>query len=972
MRKQLLIACLLLLSICSYAQQITVKGIVTSATDKEPLIGATIQVKGSGTGTITGIDGDYTLMNVPANAILVYSTIGYQTQEIKVNGQTTINVVLSESAELLDEVVVIGYGAVKKSDLTSSIATVKGDEITETVTGNAMDALQGKINGVQVTSGGGPGTQPKVLIRGVTTVNGTDPLYVVDGMPVGTNINFLNSNDIQSMEVLKDASAAAIYGTRASNGVILITTKKGEKGSRPRVTYDGNVSISTKTKSIDVMGADEYRNFVTDRFGAESSAVKLLGKENTDWQKEIFRTAVGTDHNITVSGGLNNMPYRVSVGYTNQNGILKTSKFERYTGSVNLAPSFFEDHLNINFNAKGMISNNRFADTGAIGAAIAFDPTQPVMNGNSKYGGYFAWENAGEFISIATKNPVAMLQQKKEEANSKNLVGNIQVDYKFHFLPELRANLNLGMDMATGTQDIYYPKESPLGYVDNGKTGYETIDKYNHLLDFYLQYAKDFNEKHHFDIMAGYSWQHFHRSTENAYNNLNGDNPTSYIFKTESYLISFFGRVNYSFMNRYLITATLRNDGTSRFSKDNRWGLFPSVALGWKIKEEGFMKDVDAVSDLKLRLGYGITGQQDISQGDYPYMATYFAGQDGAYYQFGDQFVPIARPDGYNPNLKWEETTTWNAGFDFGFLDNRITSSLDYYYRETKDLINVIDVPAGTNFKNRIVSNIGSLRNQGVEFSINAKAISTPDWKWDLGFNVAWNNNEITKLTAQDDASSIVLTGTVEGGTGTMIQAQGVNHPANSFYVYEQVYDQQGNPIEGLYVDRNGDGVINDEDRYFCHKPAADVTMGFTSKLVWKAWDFSFSLRSNLGNYVYNNVASSNAALSEGSINNKGYLSNRPLSAFDTNFQNMNVLSDYYVQNASFLRCDNITLGYSFNKLFGVLGGRIYGTVQNPFVITKYKGLDPEVANAADKTFGIDKNVYPRPLVGILGVSLNF
>jgi len=528
------------------------------------------------------------------------------------------------------------------------------------------------------------------------------------------------------------------------------------------------------------------------------------------------------------------------------------------------------------------------------------------------------------------------------------------------------------VDMATGTQDIYYPKESPLGYVDNGKTGYETIDKYNHLLDFYLQYAKDFNEKHHFDIMAGYSWQHFHRSTENAYNNLNGDNPTSYIFKTESYLISFFGRVNYSFMNRYLITATLRNDGTSRFSKDNRWGLFPSVALGWKIKEEGFMKDVDAVSDLKLRLGYGITGQQDISQGDYPYMATYFAGQDGAYYQFGDQFVPIARPDGYNPNLKWEETTTWNAGFDFGFLDNRITSSLDYYYRETKDLINVIDVPAGTNFKNRIVSNIGSLRNQGVEFSINAKAISTSDWKWDLGFNVAWNNNEITKLTAQDDASSIVLAGTVEGGTGTMIQAQGVNHPANSFYVYEQVYDQQGNPIEGLYVDRNGDGVINDEDRYFCHKPAADVTMGFTSKLVWKAWDFSFSLRSNLGNYVYNNVASSNAALSEGSINNKGYLSNRPLSAFDTNFQNMNVLSDYYVQNASFLRCDNITLGYSFNKLFGVLGGRIYGTVQNPFVITKYKGLDPEVANAADKTFGIDKNVYPRPLVGILGVSLNF
>ena len=947
-----------------------IMGKVTGITG-EPLIGANVLAIGSKQATITNLNGEFTL-EVPADGKLQVTYIGYLPQEVSTNGKTQLVIQLKEDSKLMDEVVVVGFGTQKKVNLTGAVTSVNIQEtLGDRPITNVTAALQGVVPGLKIEgTTGTPGDNLSYNIRGTTSINGGGPLVLVNNVPM--DINMIDPQDIESVSVLKDAASAAIYGARAAFGVILITTKKGEKGSRPRVTYDGNVSISTKTKSIDVMGADEYRNFVTDRFGAESSAVKLLGKENTDWQKEIFRTAVGTDHNITVSGGLNNMPYRVSIGYTNQNGILKTSKFERYTGSVNLAPSFFEDHLNINFNAKGMISNNRFADTGAIGAAIAFDPTQPVMNGNSKYGGYFAWENAGEFISIATKNPVAMLQQKKEEANSKNLVGNIQVDYKFHFLPELRANLNLGMDMATGTQDIYYPKESPLGYVDNGKTGYETIDKYNHLLDFYLQYAKDFNEKHHFDIMAGYSWQHFHRSTENAYNNLNGDNPTSYIFKTESYLISFFGRVNYSFMNRYLITATLRNDGTSRFSKDNRWGLFPSVALGWKIKEEGFMKDVDAVSDLKLRLGYGITGQQDISQGDYPYMATYFAGQDGAYYQFGDQFVPIARPDGYNPNLKWEETTTWNAGFDFGFLDNRITSSLDYYYRETKDLINVIDVPAGTNFKNRIVSNIGSLRNQGVEFSINAKAISTSDWKWDLGFNVAWNNNEITKLTAQDDASSIVLTGTVEGGTGTMIQAQGVNHPANSFYVYEQVYDQQGNPIEGLYVDRNGDGVINDEDRYFCHKPAADVTMGFTSKLVWKAWDFSFSLRSNLGNYVYNNVASSNAALSEGSINNKGYLSNRPLSAFDTNFQNMNVLSDYYVQNASFLRCDNITLGYSFNKLFGVLGGRIYGTVQNPFVITKYKGLDPEVANAADKTFGIDKNVYPRPLVGILGVSLNF
>jgi len=419
-------------------------------------------------------------------------------------------------------------------------------------------------------------------------------------------------------------------------------------------------------------------------------------------------------------------------------------------------------------------------------------------------------------------------------------------------------------------------------------------------------------------------------------------------------------------MNKYLVTATLRDDGTSRFSKDNRWGLFPSVALGWKIKEESFLKDVDAVSDLKLRLGYGITGQQDLSMGDYSYMATYYAGQDGAYYQLGDQFAKISRPDGYNPNLKWEETTTWNAGLDFGFANNRITAALDYYYRKTKDLINLIEVPAGTNFKNRVTSNIGSLKNQGVEFAINAKAISTPDLVWDLGFNAAWNNNKITKLTTQDNASTIVAIGDIEGGTGNKVQAHGIGHSANSFYVFEQVYDQAGKPIEGLFVDRNKDGVINEEDRYFYKKPSADVIMGFTSKLVYKSWDFSFSLRSNLGNYAYNNIASSKAAISEGNINNKGYLSNRPSSAFKSNFQNVSLYSDYYVTNASFLRCDNITLGHTFKNLFGKVSGRVYGTVQNAFVITKYDGLDPEVKD------GLDKNIYPRPLVGILGVSLNF
>ena len=982
----------LFLSCNVFAQDITIKGNVKDAKG-EPIIGASILEKGTTNGTVTDFDGNF-MLSAPKGSTIGISYIGYKSQDIINQGQSNLIVVLQEDTEVLDEIVVIGYGTVKKDDATGCVTAIKPDKMNRGLTTTATDMINGKIAGVNITTdGGAPGSGASIRIRGGSSLSASNnPLIVIDGLPIDNDgikgvsnpLSTINPNDIATFTVLKDASATAIYGSRASNGVILITTKKGEKGSRPRVTYDGNVSISTKTKSIDVMGADEYRNFVTDRFGAESSAVKLLGKENTDWQKEIFRTAVGTDHNITVSGGLNNMPYRVSVGYTNQNGILKTSKFERYTGSVNLAPSFFEDHLNINFNAKGMISNNRFADTGAIGAAIAFDPTQPVMNGNSKYGGYFAWENAGEFISIATKNPVAMLQQKKEEANSKNLVGNIQVDYKFHFLPELRANLNLGMDMATGTQDIYYPKESPLGYVDNGKTGYETIDKYNHLLDFYLQYAKDFNEKHHFDIMAGYSWQHFHRSTENAYNNLNGDNPTSYIFKTESYLISFFGRVNYSFMNRYLITATLRNDGTSRFSKDNRWSSFPSVALGWKLKEENFLKNVEVLSDLKLRLGWGITGQQNLGDDyDFPYMALYRVNAAGGYYPFGDTYYGTMRPKAYNEDLKWEETTTYNAGFDFAFLNGRISGSMDYYYRKTDDLINTVKIAAGTNFNTQLISNIGSLKNTGLEFTINAKPIVTKDFVWDLGYNITWNKNEITKLTGGDDSNYYVETGGVSTGiSGATCQVQKVGYPMNSFFVYQQVYDKDGKPIENMFVDRNGDGVINASDKYIYKKPAADVLMGLTSKFTYKNWDLSFALRASLNNYVYNDVLASKSSVGKGGIFNHGYYSNRPTAAVNLGFEGKGdyYLSDRFVENASFLRCDNITVGYSFKNLlksqaYKGINGRIYGTVQNPFVITKYTGLDPEsvISSGNDAgVAGIDRNIYPHPITILFGLSLQF
>ena len=975
----------LFLSCNVFAQDVTIKGNVKDAKG-EPIIGASILEKGTTNGTVTDFDGNF-MLSAPKGSTIGISYIGYKSQDIINQGQSNLIVVLQEDTEVLDEIVVIGYGTVKKDDATGSVTAIKPDKMNRGLTTTATDMINGKIAGVNITTdGGAPGSGASIRIRGGSSLSASNnPLIVIDGLPIDNDgikgvsnpLSTINPNDIATFTVLKDASATAIYGSRASNGVILITTKKGEKGSRPRVTYDGNVSISTKTKSIDVMGADEYRNFVTDRFGAESSAVKLLGKENTDWQKEIFRTAVGTDHNITVSGGLNNMPYRVSVGYTNQNGILKTSKFERYTGSVNLAPSFFEDHLNINFNAKGMISNNRFADTGAIGAAIAFDPTQPVMNGNSKYGGYFAWENAGEFISIATKNPVAMLQQKKEEANSKNLVGNIQVDYKFHFLPELRANLNLGMDMATGTQDIYYPKESPLGYVDNGKTGYETIDKYNHLLDFYLQYAKDFNEKHHFDIMAGYSWQHFHRSTENAYNNLNGDNPTSYIFKTESYLISFFGRVNYSFMNRYLITATLRNDGTSRFSKDNRWGLFPSVALGWKIKEEGFMKDVDAVSDLKLRLGYGITGQQDISQGDYPYMATYFAGQDGAYYQFGDQFVPIARPDGYNPNLKWEQTAMLNIGLDFTLFNSRLSGTIEWYDKRTKDMLYNYEVSTPTYVYNQIQANVGDMKNTGVEILLNLDVIRNKDFTWTTSLNLAHNKNEITKLSNELFSTGRVYVGDpwIRGASGVTSHVVEEGRPVGQFFMLKcNGLDENG---KFIIEDINGDGQITDDDRTYVGDAQPDLTYGWNNTFNWKNWDASFFFRGTIGNKVLNNPLAA--------YGNNTYIDGTNVMDNDnllTLSENSRVCS-YYVENASFLRLDNLSIGYTFNtkKIDWLDKARLYVAGQNLFVITGYKGLDPEVENfrgeASDDNAGLSPGIEPRNYMPkarsfTFGVNLTF
>ncbi len=991
----------LFLSIGAFAQQIAVKGHVKD-TAGEPVIGANVLVKGTTNGTITDFNGNF-MLNVPKDAILSVSFVGYKSAEVK--AAPSVMITLEDDSQVLDAVVVIGYGSVKKNDMSGSVTAIKPDKLNKGLITNAQDMMTGKIAGVSVISkGGAPGAGATIRIRGGSSLAAeNDPLIVIDGLAMDNKgvkglsnpLSMVNPNDIESFTVLKDASATAIYGSRASNGVIIITTKKGQAGARPSLSYDGNLSVSTVKSTVDVMDGDRFRSFIKDIWGEESEAYSKLGNANTDWQKEIFRAAVSTDHNLTISGGLKNMPYRVSFGYTNQNGIVKTSKFERYTASVSLAPSFFKDHLKVNANLKGMIAKNRYADSNAVGSAVSFDPTQSVRSDDPYhqyyFDGYFQWNTDASslnddtwkrtFNTNAPGNPVALLEEKNDRAISKSLIGNLELDYKFHFLPDLHAHVNGGMDLSTGKQ---YTDVSPYSSTNNyyGNYGWEEKDKYNLSLNAYLQYSKDFTEKHRFDVMAGYEWQHFHDTSDQKYwglyplsNNVVENrgrryNNTASSSATESYLVSFFGRINYTLLDRYLFTATVRQDGSSRFHKDNRWGLFPSFALGWKLKEEAFLKEIDVLSDLKLRLGYGITGQQNINSGDYPYLAVYETNKDGAYYPIlGDGTT--YRPNAYNPDLKWEKTATYNVGLDFGFLNNRINGAVDYYYRKTTDLLNSVFVSAGTNFKNKVLSNVGSLENSGIEFSIHSKPVVTTDWTWDLGFNITYNKNEITKLTTGDSENHYVAAGdNIGGGRDMKAMAHAVGHPASSFYVYQQVYDENGKPIENEFVDRNGDGIINGDDRYFYKKPTADVLMGLTSRLSYQSWDFSFSLRASLNNYVYNSVEAGGSDCNPTSVYSFGALNNRPLMGVANNIQSKNdntLLSDYFVQNASFMKCDNITLGYSFKKLFGApIGGRVYAAVQNVFTITKYKGLDPEVEN------GLDNNIYPRPLTTLIGLSLTF
>ncbi len=962
-----------------------------------PVIGATVMEQGTTNGASTDLDGNYSLKVSSADAIVEISCIGYTTVSFKASEVPAL-VTLSEDTEFLDEVVVIGYGTVKKSDMTGSVSAVKADQLNKGVVTSPASLLQGKSAGVVITAGdGAPGSGSTIRIRGGSSLKANNnPLIVIDGLPlsetgisgVGDALASINPNDIESFTVLKDASATAIYGSRASNGVIMITTKKGSRGAL-QVSADFTASVSQNTKFVDVLTGDEMREIMKWYAGEDSEAYKALGSANTDWQKEIYQLAQTYSGNASVAGHTSTdwmtLPYRVSLGYHNQDGTLMGSNMQRTTLALNLTPTFFEDHLSVNLNGKGMFMGNTFADAGAVGNAVRFDPTQnPYDNSANGLNGYFWWNNGKGTPTIdntnamAGLNPIALLNDKKDVSDAFRFIGNAQFDYKVHGLEDLHLNLNLGIDVSSskGTVDVAKGTEQSFHDTKQSGSGYHT--NYNqHKLDQTLEFYANYNKalgKHYINAMAGYSWQHYYNDSFNESYKADGTSPSdaSYYlskpqtWKTEYFLVSFFGRVNYNFDDRFNFTATLRNDGTSRFS-NNKWGLFPSVAASYNFHKD-LIKNSNTLSTLKLRASWGQTGQQDLQAGDYPTLSSYLYNTNQSMYYFGNQMIVPITPLGYNADLKWETTTTTNFGFDLGFVQDRLTLSADVYKRDTKDLLNYTPVAAGSNLSNYLNANIGDLTNKGLEVELNAIPVQTVDWSWTIGFNAAYNETVITRLTTDDERPDYygIDTGGIAGGTGNTIQVHQTGHAPNSFFVYQQVYDMDGNPIAGAYVDRNKDGKITTADKYCYEKAAPDWTFGFNTSLSYKAWTFAMSAHANLGNYVYNNVESNGDPLSDLWTNN--FVNNRYNTAQQHNISGQaQYFSDMYVQNASFLKLDNITLSRAFK--FGAeknMNLNVFATVQNVACFSPYEGIDPEIFS------GIDNNMYPRPRTYILGVKFNF
>ena len=962
------------------AQTRTIKGEVTDAQNGEALIGATVMVEGEKGGTVTDFDGNFSLQVSSSAKKIKVSYIGYIDKVLSISDNMKVK--LESDSKALADVVVIGYGTARKSDLTGSVATVKSKDFNKGLVSSPEQLINGKVSGVQIMSNSGSASAGSTIrVRGGASLNASnDPLIVLDGVPLeqggisGNSSNFLsmiNPSDIESMTVLKDASSTAIYGSRASNGVIIITTKKGQQGA-VKVNFNTTNSMQTRAQMVDMLSRDEFVN-VINQFGTDNQK-SLLGTANTDWNDEVYRTAFGTDNNLSVSGSIDKwLPFRVSVGYYNQSGLVRKDNVERWTGNVVLTPSFFQDHLKLTINAKGTLNNNSFNNGGAVWAAATFNPTIPVYSGNDKYGGYNeALDADGYPVNAGVRNPRGLVDLYDSKSKVSRFIGSMDVDYKVHFLPDLKLHATVGADYAKGDGTIHVPVYAAQSYNKDESLGgsdykYGPQKNENRLLTLYANYAKYFEDiKSNVDLTAGYDYQYW-KSTTPLYYTKSAAGTTLSTVKASDYrhvMLSYYGRVNYSFDGKYLLTATVRRDASSRFSKDTRWGTFPSVALGWTLTEEPWLKDNKVISNLKLRASYGVTGQQE-GIGNYNYLPVYTSSVTGAEALINGQYITTYRPEAYVSDLKWETTTSWNFGLDFGFLNGRIGGAIDFYTRKTKDLLASVPTAAGTNFSKTILTNVGNVDSKGIEVSLNATPIQTKDWEWNLSYNFTWQNMKVKNLSlTQGGSQTNVKVGPSIDAYQFQVLSEG--YEPYMFYVYHQLYDSEtGKPIEGAYADLNGDGEINDADLYRYHSPAPKYIMGLSTSLRYKQLTLGMSFRANIDNYVYNGMGMSTGAWETVSYNNS-QLNNLNTSFLKTSFKTRQYLSDYYVENASFLKLDNLSLSYNVGKINKWASLTVSAMVQNVFTITGYSGTDPEVPN------GMDNSFYPRPRTYSVSLGLQF
>ncbi|MBL4746110.1 MAG: TonB-dependent receptor [Flavobacteriaceae bacterium] len=965
---------LLLAPLSMFAQQ-TISGTVLEEATGTGLPGVSIIIKGTSKGSSTDFDGNYTLSQLNKGDILVFTYMGFETQSITFNGQAIVNVSLKEDAQALNEVVVIGYGTARKKDLTGSVNLVNSDDFNEGANVSAQSLIQGKVAGVQISSGGGaPGEGQEIRIRGTGSLSlNSNPLIVVDGVPMSESniggsrnaLNAINPADIASITVLKDASSTAIFGSRAANGVIMITTKKGKVNQEMKVNFNTNTSMAKVYDYVSVLNANQFTNLIN---ATENEAyISRLGTANTDWQKEIYTTAVSSDSNLSISGAVKNLPYRLSIGYTDTEGVLRTDAFNRTTAKLSLNPKFLDDALKIDFNVNGSYIENKFADRDAIGQAVGYDPTQAIYDASSRYGGYSYWvdpaSDEATLMALSPVNPLALLNLTNNTAEVRRLITNVKVDYALPFVDGLNAVVNVGYDVSdsngrTATSNLMPSSNDAF---DGSNSNYSNNSE-NKLFDFYLNYTKDLNDDHSIGIMAGHSYQMFEQEKMDSNSSFFTDAATKYFeksYKDRAVLMSYFGRANYNYKDRYLVTATLRADASSKLNPNDRWGYFPSVALAWNVSNENFLAESDIINSLKVRIGYGEVGNVNGLE-NYQFLTRYTGSITGASYQFGDAFYRTYRPSPVNTDLRWEIGNTLNAGIDYSLFDNRISGSLDAYVKTTKDLIASSTVDSFTNFGNKVDANIGDMKNSGIEFALNVIPVRTDNLTWNINYNVSYNKNEVTKMPDVQTAGHF--------GIGSSIQIHEEGYAPYTFLVYEQVYDVNNRPIEGVFVDRNNDGKINDKDKYHSENPYADVIMGLSTSVDYKGWDLNIATRASFGNYVYNNVASSNSHTNKST--EKGVLRNLNTDYYNTGFKfttDKTVLSDYYIQDASFFKIDNITLGYTVPKDFiKNIGFRFYASANNILTITDYKGLDPEING------GIDNNFYPRPETYMLGVNIDF